>query len=106
MFIRFDVAKLQLFPQFSKCLEKYPFVSACQRHLGIGIALGVGAVHHDLRLWVAGLDVHGFDVGDEAQLLLRELVNQSAHVQQPYVVMRVGRGVIVRRPPYYDISPC
>ena len=46
-------------------------------------------------LWVAGLDVHRLDVGDEAQLLFGEFIYQPAHVQQPDVVMRVGRVIVV-----------
>ena len=49
-----------------------------------------------LLLRVAGLDVHGLDVSDEPQLLLGEFVYQPAHVQQPDMVVRVGR-VVVRR---------
>ena len=47
-------------------------------------------------LWVAGLYVHRLDVGDEAQLLFGEFIYQPAHVQQPDVVVRVGRVVVVR----------
>ena len=58
--------------------------------------LGQSAGCGGFLLRVAGLDVHGLDVGDEAQLLFGEFVYQPAHVQQPDVVVRVGRIVVVR----------
>ena len=50
-----------------------------------------------LLLRVAGLDVHGLDVSDESQLLFGEFVYQPTHVQQPDMIVRVGRVVVVRR---------
>ena len=62
----------------------------CQRLQGLDSCSKFNTIHYSLFTFIRFPLSH-------VKLLFGELVNQSAHVQQPDVVMRVGRVIVMRR---------